>query len=335
MQNRTSGTCGSSICTLSNSCGCISGTPTADGSFNFTVTVTDAEARVATKSFAITINPNDPRITTEFLAYGTVTQTYPSVTLSATGGKSPYTWAVGSLPAGLSLNSGTGVISGTPTTEGTYSFTVTATDNGSRTASKTLSITINPVVTGSGGGGSGGGSGGGGSGSGSPPTCSVSASPDMVQSGNTTALNFSITNGPANASFSPQSGTCTTFSGSTGGSCTTGPLNSQTTYILSVSNAYGNASCSIIVFIGQTFYRIWNNTGARYDYNIDGSCRRVNNNNEITTGTLRLNSGETIYRYSTNNGSCGGAAQAQLTYNASVYADSNNNGQVNFTGTDR
>jgi len=327
---QTSGTCGSTACTILNPCIC--GTPTLDGSYNFDVTVTDAENRTATKSFSITINPNDPRITTEFLTYGTVNTAYPSVTLSATGGNisSPYTWALtsGSLPAGLSLNAGTGVISGTPTAEGTYSFTVTVTDSSSRTASKTLSIAINPESTGSGGGGGGGGSG-------SAPTCSVTASPDVILSGQTTTLNFSISSGPAYAIFSPQNGTCTTFSSSTGNSCTTSARSSTSTFVLSVSNSNGSSSCSTTVFIGQANYRVWNNTGARYDFNVDGSCRRINNGAEITTGALRLNSGENISRYSTNNGTCGGGVQAQLSYNSAVYNDNDNDGQVNFTGTDR
>ena len=127
--------------------GTISGTPTKDGTYNFTVQVKDREERVATKSLSITINPNKPRITTEFLTYGTVSQPYPSTTLSATGGKPPYTWTCESscgLPPGLSLSASEGTISGTPTTPGTYSFTVTVTDSRGRQASKTLSITINP-----------------------------------------------------------------------------------------------------------------------------------------------------------------------------------------------
>jgi len=125
----------------------ISGTPTKDGTYNFTVQVRDREERVATKSLSITINPNKPRITTEFLTYGTVSQPYPSTTLSATGGKEPYTWTcepICGLPPGLSLSASEGTISGTPTTPGTYSFTVTVTDSRGRQASKTLSITINP-----------------------------------------------------------------------------------------------------------------------------------------------------------------------------------------------
>ncbi|MHC4714723.1 MAG: Ig domain-containing protein, partial [Planctomycetota bacterium] len=54
-----------------------------------------------------------------------------SETLAATGGVTPYSWSIvsGSLPTGLSLNSGTGEISGTPTTGGTSNFTVRATDS--------------------------------------------------------------------------------------------------------------------------------------------------------------------------------------------------------------
>ena len=65
-------------------------------------------------------------------------------TLQATGGSGGYTgWSIstGSLPPGLSLSSG-GVISGTPTSAGTYSFTATVTDSTTATAGASLSIYI-------------------------------------------------------------------------------------------------------------------------------------------------------------------------------------------------
>src|ERR1700732_4519902 len=75
---------------------------------------------------------------------------YPSTALSATGGTAPYTWAVtmGTLPAGLTLSS-SGMISGAPTTAGTFPFTVTVTDAETpvHTATASLSITIHSQLT--------------------------------------------------------------------------------------------------------------------------------------------------------------------------------------------
>lgn len=88
-----------------------------------------------------------PTITTESLPDGEVGTAY-SQTLTATG-DTPITWGVsGTLPAGLSLDAATGIISGTPATADTYTFTVTAT-NDSGSDSKEYTLTIKPVpVTG-------------------------------------------------------------------------------------------------------------------------------------------------------------------------------------------
>jgi hypothetical protein len=69
--------------------------------------------------------------------------TATSLTLHASGGTGSYTWTASGLPAGLSLNSTTGVISGTPTTAATYTVTATAT-SGSQSGSTTFTWTINP-----------------------------------------------------------------------------------------------------------------------------------------------------------------------------------------------
>lgn len=87
-------------------------------------------------------------IVTSTLPDGTETSAY-SQTLSATGGDGSYTWSIsaGSLSAGLSINSSTGEISGTPTTAGTSNFTVQVTDGLSNTDTQALAITINAAVT--------------------------------------------------------------------------------------------------------------------------------------------------------------------------------------------
>lgn len=84
-------------------------------------------------------------ITTNSLPDAIQNQSY-SQTLSATGGKTSYSWSVlsGSLPTGLSVNSSSGVISGSPTAVGTSTFTVKVTDNSTpqQSATKQLSIVV-------------------------------------------------------------------------------------------------------------------------------------------------------------------------------------------------
>ena len=79
------------------------------------------------------------------LTSGTVGTAY-SRTFAATGGTTPYSWSVtagSSLPAGLTL-SAAGVLSGTPTTAGTFNFSVTVSGGG--TASKSFALTINAAA---------------------------------------------------------------------------------------------------------------------------------------------------------------------------------------------
>jgi hypothetical protein len=81
------------------------------------------------------------------LPIGTVSVAY-NQTLTATGGTTPYTWSIfsGSLPSGLTLVGSTGVITGTPTSAGTASFTVRVTDNNQLSATKQFGLTINPLT---------------------------------------------------------------------------------------------------------------------------------------------------------------------------------------------
>jgi thermitase len=117
-----------------------------DGIFSATFTpVRSTETFVFSSSAGIETIGNPPAalsVSTASLAAGTVGVSY-SKTLAATGGVSPYSWSVsaGALPAGLSLSS-SGVISGAPTTAGSYSFTVRVTDSKSATATRNLSITV-------------------------------------------------------------------------------------------------------------------------------------------------------------------------------------------------
>jgi Zn-dependent metalloprotease len=86
-------------------------------------------------------------------ATGTVTVSNPgnqstttgaavNLPLSASGGTAPYTWSATGLPAGLSINASSGVISGTATTAGSSNVTVTATDSASHSGSASFSWTV-------------------------------------------------------------------------------------------------------------------------------------------------------------------------------------------------
>jgi len=131
-----------------NSAGIVSGTPLATGTATFAVTVTDSQSHTATATLTITVYAS-LTITSSTLPATNVGIPY-SQTLAAAGGTGTgYTWTATSsnlATYGLSLSS-TGVVSGTPTTAGTASFTANVTDSGNNTALAPLSITIYSSLT--------------------------------------------------------------------------------------------------------------------------------------------------------------------------------------------
>jgi hypothetical protein len=140
--------------TLSAQSGNVTGTPTMFGSYTFTATATDSKNLSGSGAIsvniegAILINCVSCSSGSLNLPSGSVGTPYnPTLqpTLSASGGKAPYTWSIvsGSLPMGLTLNATTGVISGTPTTAGApVTFTVQATDSETVPSSGTEALTI-------------------------------------------------------------------------------------------------------------------------------------------------------------------------------------------------
>jgi len=138
--------------------GVISGTPT-NGTFTFTIRGTDTDGDTADQSYSWTINNVVP--TSDG---GTVTITAINEGVAAnydvdnnftfaTGSTfSAYSLVSGSLPTGTSLNTSSGVISGTATHDGTYTFTIRATDTDGDTVDQAYTFTINNVVPTSDGG---------------------------------------------------------------------------------------------------------------------------------------------------------------------------------------
>jgi len=117
---------------LNASSGAITGTPNIAGTSNFSITATDTNGCSGTRLYTMTIaNPGCVAITLSptTLPPGQA-QVFYSQSVVASGGTAPYTYtlASGSLPAGLSLNPATGLLSGAPLQPGLFNFTIRATD---------------------------------------------------------------------------------------------------------------------------------------------------------------------------------------------------------------
>jgi hypothetical protein len=105
-------------------------------------------ANTSAANWTLTVNvtqpvppPVPPLALTGSLPDGVVFTPY-SASITATGGTTPYSWTATGLPTGLTINSTTGVVSGTPTAVGSYATTVTAADSAGKTASASSTIVI-------------------------------------------------------------------------------------------------------------------------------------------------------------------------------------------------
>ncbi|PYK49186.1 MAG: hypothetical protein DME51_09045 [Verrucomicrobia bacterium] len=129
--------------TLSSS-GVLSGTPTSSGTFTFAIQATDRNGCTGTRSYGLTVACATISLSPSTLPDGTVGRSY-SKTISAGGGSSPYSFIVisGSLPPGLTLSS-SGTLSGTPTSSGTSTFAIQATDRNGCTGTRSYSLLVKP-----------------------------------------------------------------------------------------------------------------------------------------------------------------------------------------------
>ncbi|HJW34438.1 MAG TPA: putative Ig domain-containing protein [Holophagaceae bacterium] len=198
--------------------GTITGTPTVANTYAFTIQATNG-TRTATKAVTYTIQ--NPAPTGLFY---TTPVTYTSGFVispnnpNPTGG-APTSYAVtsGALPAGLTLNTATGVITGTPTASGSFSVTITGSNAGGSVA-QTLSITVL-----------------------APITAALTANPDTISVGQSTSLTpiFSGGTGVIDQSV----GTV-----SSGGGIPVGPYGSvgTTPYTLTVTNGNGDSATATV-----------------------------------------------------------------------------------------
>ena len=304
-----------------SSAGTLSGTPTAGGSFNFTVTSTDSASVTGSQAYTLTVNAPTISVSPTTLPSATVSSAY-SQSVTASGGTAPYTFAItsGALPAGLSL-SGSGTLSGTPTAGGTFNFTVTTTDSstgtGPYTSSRAYSLTVSAATV-----------------TLSPTTLSAttvgtSVNQSITASGGTAPYTYSITSGslPAGLSLSssgtlsgtPTAGgsfnfTVTTTDSSTG----TGPYTGSRAYTLTVNAPTISVSPttlpSVTVFTAYSQTITANGGTAPYTFAITSGA--------LPTG-LSLSSSGTL----------SGTSTASGTFNFTITTTDSSTGTGAYTGS--
>ena len=223
----------------------ITGTPTTDQVKTVTYTVTDADGDTDSETFTFTINPDlVPSAPTVSDQTGAV-NTAVDITLAVgTGGDSPLSYAIADLPAGLSFNTGTRRITGTPTTDQVKTVTYTVTDADGDTDSSTFTFTINPDLMPS-------------APSLSDQTGKVSTAVDLtlaVGTGGDGTLTYAIANLPSGLSFNADTREIT-------GTPTTAEIKTVT---YTVTDADGDTDSSTFTFTIVADFRIsiWN--GTRY-----------------------------------------------------------------------
>jgi len=126
--------------------GLLSGTPTTQGTANFTVIVNDNAGRQARKPLAIEVGPPPPPLSIRTESLPQALQGLPySASLEASGGVGPYSWNIetGALPDGLTM-SNAGVISGRATTSGATSFVLRVKDSLGTSSTKSLFLIVSP-----------------------------------------------------------------------------------------------------------------------------------------------------------------------------------------------
>jgi len=131
---------------INTTTGVISGTPTVPGTYSVGVSASNNQGTGgASLTLTVTKNPGAPSISSSLTSTDLVGNTY---SYQIVANNTPTSYAAGSLPAGLTVNTATGLISGTPTVGGVFNVAISA-SNALGTDTQTLVITINsaPVIT--------------------------------------------------------------------------------------------------------------------------------------------------------------------------------------------
>ena len=254
----------------------VSGMGTGDVSFSV-----DASAAYATRTGQIniagqtfTVNqaaapcPALSITTASPLPCGTAGTAY-SAAMTRSGGASPYTWSAANLPAGLSINSATGIISGTPAAGGPYNnviITLTDACPGRIPVSQAYTMAVLSIITNSplpGG------------------TAGTAYSTALAGSGISGTATWSISAGTLPAGLTLNSAT-----GVINGTPTTAGTSNFTVRLADTCDGGRSVTKAFTMNIGCSSYRVWNIYGHNRPFSVGGTCRgTVNDNSEITAAT--------------------------------------------------
>lgn len=136
---------------LNSSTGEVNGWPSANGTFNVNLQATDSMAVTTQNTYIFVVQTNGwdgPSFTGSSVLPDATVGAFYSTTLTVTGGVAPLLFqAIGPLPPGLSLGSGSGTISGTPSSVGNYSFQIRCTDGRAQPVATTVNTFSMDVVS--------------------------------------------------------------------------------------------------------------------------------------------------------------------------------------------
>jgi hypothetical protein len=124
--------------------GIIEGTPEISGSFRVLIDVSDSEEKSASKRFTfLVVEDENLTVMTDALPDAQVGMFY-AARVRASGGTKPYTWTLENLPAWLSFDPNSGILSGTPTEAAIYDLTAQVQDAEESTDSQLLRLSVYP-----------------------------------------------------------------------------------------------------------------------------------------------------------------------------------------------
>ena len=304
---------------ISSSTGLISGTPTSGGTYNASVTATNGSGKSAATPVVFTIaggSSSIPSITSATSASGTVGTTF-SYQITATN--SPASYNATGLPAGLSVNTSTGLISGTPTTAGGPTTVSLSATNSTGTGTGSVAVTISAAAS-------------------NPPSI-TSATTVSGTVGTAFSYQITATNSPAsyNATGLPAGLSVNTSTGLISGTPTA--AGGPTTVSLSATNGGGTGTGSVAITIsaatnppsitsattasgtvGTAFSYQITATNSPTSYNATGlpAGLSVNTSTGLISGTPTTASGPTTVSLSATNGTGTGTGSVAVTISAAT-----------------